>query len=426
MVTITNLQIENVKRVKAVELTPTPTGLTVIGGRNGQGKTSILDAIAWALGGERYRPSEPHRDGSVLPPHIRVRLSNGYIVERAGKNSALKVTDPSGRASGQTLLNEFVERLALDLPSFMAASGKEKAGILLKIIGIGDELSNLENTEKRLYNERLAIGRIADQKAKFADEMPFYEDAPADLVSTSELIMQQQDILARNGENARKRARKAEAERALEAQGRELSWLQSQMEAAAAKYRRLQEDVKIAGRDAMDLHDESTAELEAAIANIDETNRKVRINLEKEHATEAARQLTAQYDHLTEEIDAVRSKKLALMNGAKLPLPGLTVEDGELIYNGKKWDCMSGAEQLRVAAAIVRRLKPECGFVLMDKLEQMDVDTLEEFGEWLRQEGLQAIATRVSTGDECSIIITDGSAEQPARPAQTAWKAGEF
>jgi hypothetical protein len=69
---------------------------------------------------------------------------------------------------------------------------------------------------------------------------------------------------------------------------------------------------------------------------------------------------------------------------------------------------MSGAEQLIVSASIVRRLNPECGFVLLDKLEQLDLDTLNRFGEWLEKEGLQAIATRVSTGDECSIIIEDG------------------
>ena len=69
---------------------------------------------------------------------------------------------------------------------------------------------------------------------------------------------------------------------------------------------------------------------------------------------------------------------------------------------------MSGAEQLKVATAIVRRLNPQCGFVLLDRLEQMDLDTLREFGVWLEAEGLQAIATRVSTGDECSVIISDG------------------
>ena len=69
---------------------------------------------------------------------------------------------------------------------------------------------------------------------------------------------------------------------------------------------------------------------------------------------------------------------------------------------------MSGSDQLKVATAIVRKLNSNCGFVLLDKLEQMDQESLKEFGDWLEKEGLQAIATRVSTGEECSIIIEDG------------------
>ena len=94
---INTIEIENVKRIKAVKLQPTADGLTVIGGDNGQGKTSVLDAIAWALGGDRYRPSDATREGSVIPPYLRVTLSNGIVVERKGKNSDLRVTDPQGQ-----------------------------------------------------------------------------------------------------------------------------------------------------------------------------------------------------------------------------------------------------------------------------------------------------------------------------------------
>ena len=108
-----------------------------------------------------------------------------------------------------------------------------------------------------------------------------------------------------------------------------------------------------------------------------------------------------------------------------MPLEGLTVENGALIYKGQAWDNMSGADQMIVAASIVRRLNPECGFVLLDKLEQLDMQTLADFGKWLENEGLQAIATRVSTGDECSIIIEDGYSVTKADEPKT-WKAGEF
>lgn len=80
---------------------------------------------------------------------------------------------------------------------------------------------------------------------------------------------------------------------------------------------------------------------------------------------------------------------------------------------------------MQVATAIVRKLKPDCGFVLIDKLEQMDQITLAEFGAWLEQEGLQAIATRVSTGGECSVIIEDGYSIEPETIAQPqGWQGG--
>ena len=148
---INKLEIENVKRVKAVKMEPSANGLTIIGGRNGEGKTSVLDAIAWALGGNTFRPSAPEREGSTIPPYLHIVMNNGLVVERKGKNSDLKVTDPSGQKAGQQLLDSFVERLALDLPKFMEANDKEKAQTLLNIIGVGDKLAELELQEKRLY-----------------------------------------------------------------------------------------------------------------------------------------------------------------------------------------------------------------------------------------------------------------------------------
>lgn len=421
MVKINKLEIENVKRIRAVKLEPTANGLTVIGGKNNQGKTSVLDSIAWALGGNAYRPAQAAREGSVIPPHLHIVLSNGLVVERAGKNSDLKVTDPNGQKGGQQLLNEFVEQLALDLPRFMQASDREKADTLLQIIGVSDRLAQLEQQEQELYNRRHAIGQIADQKQKFAKEQPYYPDAPKELVSASELIRQQQDILARNGENQRKRTRAVELEQKKQ-------MLRCQLDELQAQYDAVCRDCEIAGRDALDLQDESTAELEQNIQDIETVNRKVRANLDKDKAEEDALTYREQYNALTAEIDSTRKEKINLLQNADFPLPGLSVEDGRLTYQGKYWDNMSGSDQLRVSTAIVRKLNPKCGFVLLDKLEQMDLDTLKEFGTWLEQEGLQAIATRVSTGGECSIIIEDGyvkGAEVPEDEPKS-WKAGEF
>lgn len=426
--TIKSLEIENVKRIKAVELTPSPTGLTVIGGKNGQGKTSVLDSIAWALGGERFRPSNATREGSVIPPMLKITMANGLVVERKGKNSDLKVTDPEGRKAGQQLLNEFVEQFALDLPRFMNATAKEKADTLLRIIGVGDKLFELERREAEKYSRRHAIGQIAEQKKKYAAEMACFPDAPEELLSISELLKQHQDILARNGENQLKRGRRDELLAAKTQLAGKIAAARQTLSQLLAQEEKVLADLEIAEKDAAELEDESTEEIERNIADIEMTNLKVRSNLDKAKAEDDAKEYMRQYDELTAEIDAVRKEKTDLLNGADLPLPGLSVENGELTYLGKKWDCMSGSEQLKCAVAIVRKLNPNCGFVLVDKLEQMDIDTLNEFGAWLEAEGLQAIATRVSTGDECSVIISDGYISEPSSQttANTPWKAGQF
>lgn len=436
-VKITALEAENVKRIKAVALTPAPTGLTLVGGNNNQGKTSVLDALAWALGGERFRPTAAQRDGAVAPAHLKVTLSNGVIVERKGKNASLTVTDPTGRRSGQQLLNAFVEPLALDLPRFMDASDKEKADILLRIIGIGAELHTRDLEIKGLYDKRTFTGQLAAQKKHFAEEMISYPEAPDEPVSASELIRQQQDILARNGENQRLRAQYAELEQQVQQCVDELkrtreriATLQQLADELDAKHTKLFNQRETARKTVSQLQDESTAELEASIRDIEETNRKVRANLEKSRAEDEAAQYASEYDRLTESIQQKRADRMALLNGADLPLPGLSVEDGVLTYNGKRWRDMSGSDQLRVAAAIVRRLNPDCGFVLLDKLEQMDMTTLQEFSAWLEAEGLQAIATRVSTGSECQIIIEDGMVKDAVppeeKPQPRSWTKGAF
>ena len=430
---INKLEIENVKRVKAVKVEFSANGLTVIGGKNRQGKTSVLDAIAWALGGDKFRPSEAQREGSVITPNLNITLSNGFVVERRGKNSDLKVIDPNGKKGGQQLLNEFVEQLALDLPKFMQSSSKEKANIMLQIIGVGNQLHELETKETQMFNQRQAIGRIADQKKKFAKEQTYYPDAPKEPISASDLIKQQQEILARNGANQSKRQRLREITTTVNNLSNEMAELQRRLTTALT-------DQEIASKSAINLHDESTEELENNINNIEAINIKVRANLDKDKAEQDALEYSNQYAGLTAQIEAVRKDKVDLLTNADLPLPGLSVVEGELTYDGRKWDGMSGADQLKVSVAIVRKLNPKCGFVLMDKLEQMDMDTMTEFGQWLEQEGLQAIATRVSTGSECSIIIEDGYVKDAEKdygkvdhgplsePVQEApkWKMGEF
>jgi hypothetical protein len=418
---ITKFELENVKRVRAVEISPSPVGLTTIGGKNCQGKTSILDAITYALGGEKYRPSNLQREGASAEASIRVTMSNGLVVERSGKNAALKVIDPSGARGGQRLLDGFVEELALNLPKFMGMKNDEKAKVLLSILGIEDQLQAIDAEEKAAYDERTMQGRIADQKEKYAAEMPEWHDVPEEPVTPAALVAESQAIMARNAAKANARANLAQMEKQAaaawelaKAKDQRVADLKAMLAQAEKEYsdaiiaaKKIHIEIEQAKAIPIDA-DESTAEIERKLAELEAINGKVRANSDKQKAIDDAENARQVYNVLTAKVEEVRAKRRKLLESVELPLPGLGVDNGELVYNGQKWDCMSGMEQIKVAAAIIRQRKPECGFILLDKLEAFDLEQLSALSEWLTENNLQAIATRVSTGEECSIIIEDG------------------
>src|SRR5690606_33408513 len=144
------------------------------------------------------------------------------------------------------------------------------------------------------------------------------------------LIKQQQDILATNGENQRKRENLCQLERQLEQ-------VDNQLKELTAKKNSILSDLSIALKSAQDLQDQSTAELETSINNIEELNRMVRANLDKDKAEADALDYADQYNTLTAELEHIRKTKTALLNGADLPMPGLSVVEGELTYNGHRW-----------------------------------------------------------------------------------------
>ena len=395
---------ENFKAVKAFLCEPNEDGLTIIGGDNGAGKSTCLDILSFALGGAKYRPSNPKREGSIGDTTLHVELSNGLTVERKGKNLSLTVTDKEGARHGQELLDAFISNIAIDLPKFYNASAKDKAHMILETLGIEEKLAELAKREKEKYDTRTMVGREADRKQKAAEDMPWHEDAPEEKVAVKELIDQQQAILARNG-------LKEEHRRKYEANKAELLRVCGEIDRLRKRQKELTEEVRSAESEDFTL--ESTAELEEQIANFEETNRKVAENAERTRRMEEADALNDQKDALTKEIEDIRAERLALLKDADFPLEGLSVnEDSELVYNGQPWDCMSGSQQLIVSCAIASRINPTCRFVLMDKLEQLDLKTLAEFDAWLKTQDLQCIATRVSTGGECSLIIEDGEVKK--------------
>jgi exonuclease VII large subunit len=252
--------------------------------------------------------------------------------------------------------------------------------------------------------------------------MPYNPDVGAELLTPTDIMA---ELEAKVGKNAKNRAIRQNAEQARQTIATQQARVANKAEAVEDLRRRLAEAEKahrqaIADLDQMQLdyqtaqaaaaalQDEDTEALKTRLAQIESTNAEVRKNLEREKALAQAEGYADEYRALAGQIQSNQEEMRGLLDGATMPHPDLTVDNGALTYKGRAWDCMSGAEQLRIATSIARKVNPGCGFVLLDGLEKMDMKTLQEFGAWLQAEGLQVLATKVSTGPECSIIIEDG------------------
>lgn len=425
---IVELHIENFKKVALVKMDINQNGLTIIGGGNRQGKTTVLDAICFALGGNRMKPSSPKRDGAEDDPYIRILLSNGLEVIRKGKNSDLTVRDPRGMKAGQELLSAFIDELALIPRKFMQMNNPDKARTLLKVIGVQERIDELDGMEKDCCAQR-STAAIQEKMARVrSDAAPFFPDAPSEPVSIS-------GLLAKIEEGNQHNAMIAESERAKQhveenyrvlsirignlKEQREklfsdLAAIEAELSEKEGSLHGIAKEINILDKDLAGKHKFDPSPLYGEIQAAQEINKKVEANAKHQELVDLHAEAMGEHQAAELQIENLRTMKSALLEAAAMPLPELKVLDGELLYNGKAWDCMSGIEQISTAAAIVKELRPECGFILLDELERYDLQELAKFAAWAEEQKLQIIATRVSTGDECSIIIEEGAVKEAA------------
>ena len=405
-VRIVGIETENFKRLKIVNIKPAPSGLTIIGGRNGQGKTSILDSIVSALAAARKIPTNLKRDGGMADPRVSIDLGD-LIVERKGKNFDLHIKTKDGSRAGQKTLDGIIEEFALDLPLFMALKPAEKAKHLLRLIGVEDKLAAFDKEEQKFYDERHGIGILRDQKDAHAKQLAEYPNAPESLLTTDELMNRSRAIMQRNAARTQHRQNLTNLREQQAIHEKRVENARLALEQAEADLEGLKAKKALAELEPI-TDNESDAAIQEELSSMEATNAQVRANMDKSKAREDAETYRQKYNAYDIKIADVRNARNALLNSVSMPLPGLTVEKGELLYNGKAWDCMSTMEQYRVSVAIAHALKPSCAFVLLDRLETFDPENLRELDNWLAEMGIQGIATRVSTGKECSVIIEDG------------------
>jgi hypothetical protein len=423
--------------IECVEVVPKKT-VTVIGGRNRQGKTSLLTSIACALGGKKLCPEKPIRTGEdtakvsvdldgdpakLIPPITVTR--EFFRKENGDIDSKLEITTKDGykSPSPQTLLGDCMGKLGFDPEAFLRMDAKKQADVLRELVGL--DFSKLDAEYKRIYDERTALTREGKSLKGQLDGCKKHDDAPADEVSITELAGKLKAIHAANQANEAQR----QSLRTLESKAKDAEWAVSQvadkiadleLQLAAAREQKTKYEashneainaVSVQLRLVNTLQDQNTSEVEAQMANAEQTNRKVRENAKHAEIAAAVAAKQDEWKSASERLKKIESEKQAMREAAKWPIEGLGYDETGVTYNGVPFAQASAYEQRKVAMRICTALNPVLKFAFLKDGSLLDQDGLIEFAELAAENGLQLFVERVGKGAECNIVIEGGEVE---------------
>ncbi len=415
---ITELRAENVKRLKAVHITPNGEAAVILGGRNEQGKTSVLDAIEMALAGSDSVPEMPIRNGEERA-RIVVKTEE-YVVERrfTRSNSYLTVTNAKGLelASPQKVLDKLVGSLSFDPLAFARMDPKAQAEEVKRLAGL--DFDGLDTEKQRAFDQRTELNREVKRLEGALAKMPHHDGAPAHEVAAADALAELRRIADQR--NARSLAEvslqdmRAHARRLAD----EIEAIEKQLEAKRVTL----EGVREAGRvkreefDAMPVPDAAREQqLEAMVRGADEINAKVRANAERLRLSEELDTQTVQVMKLTGRLQAIEREKSEALAAAKLPIDGLGFDEAlGLLVDGVPFAQCSSARKLKVSVALGLAANPTLKVLLIRDGAFLDEESLAMVAKMAADAGAQVWVERVGKGAECSVIIEDGQVEGAA------------
>jgi len=369
--------------------------------------------------GGKYRPSEIHNDSGGPGDYAEANFTttNGFQVRIFGKNGTIEVTDPNGRKGGITLFGDAVSSFAIDLRPFINAGAAEKYKIVVQAMGIEAVLEEIEKDRKEKYEARTVANGAMKRAKTVLDQTPVPGadiEIPdeVDVVAVSKQIQQCQKLNA--GRQDMISEKSALEDQIQDIEGDIKSLIE---ELETAKSDLANEKNKYANFPA--IPDEiDTTPLQTKLEESQATNKKradlLRAKETYETAASAKQAAEKEAADAQAALDEVLAKKHNVITElGELPDPNLSLEDGKLLYHGKEWDCVSGAEEYIIATLIGMAQNKGCNFVLADGLECMDPEEQARYDAWGVENGVQQIGTVVTTDpNSCSIFIEDGCVKE--------------
>jgi energy-coupling factor transporter ATP-binding protein EcfA2 len=392
---IVRLESTNYKRLKAVEIAPDPDGnIVIVAGKNGQGKTSILDSITAALGGVSAKTTpKPIREGEERA-EIILETEDLIVTRRftaSGSTLTVKAPDGAVYSKGQAKLDDMLGKLSLDPLAFTQLSDRDQLATLLDLVELPFDPAKLDAERKGIFDERAEVGR----QGKAIGDVTVDDSLPMDETSVLELLSKYRSAQQTN-------AQLDAALDEMEEASVRVNELEAQLILAKERLTTAAEALKVSP-DRVELDP-----IQAQIDGAETTNAAIRANNAARGKVNRQAELRAHYKALTEQIEALDKRKAEGLASAKFPIEGLGFDESGVTYQGVPFKQASAAEQLRVSLAMAIALNPKLRVIRIADGSLLDSDNLALVESIARENDFQVWIEMVGDGDGRGIIIEDG------------------
>lgn len=407
---IISLTAENVKRLVAVAIKP-DGNLVQITGKNGQGKTSVLDCIWWALAGATHIQSAPIRKGAT---EARIRLDLGEIVvtrtftENKDGEATSKITVENGEgakfASPQKMLDDLLGNLTFDPLAFARMEPKDQLTALRGFVP-GVDFSAIEAANKADYDLRRECSRKAKEYEAAAQNAaaPLGLPVSADLsvapeVSESEFVKRLTDAARHNKEIDHDRATREAMALSMENIKKEIARLQKNLTEMEAIYK--------AFPPLPDVQDLTA--LEREFDEIRALNKKTQATAKVVDLMKQAMECSARADDLTARMDQRKAEAADAVRRASLPVEGLSFTDEAVLLNTVPFNQASDAEQLRASVAVAMALNPKLKVIRVRDGSLLDEDSMKLLEAMAIEKDYQVWVERVDGSGKVGFVLEGG------------------
>jgi hypothetical protein len=419
---LTSLDVENVLRLRAVHLTLDDDGALIVEGKNEQGKTSVIRSLEMLLAGGKSIADDPiHGDaktGKIVGKFGDIVVTKTFSRTKA---PALKITSPGAKyKTPQSILTALTTTIALDPLKFMGYDDAKKAKTISEMQGC--DLSDAEARRKEAFEARRDANREEKRLRHVVEslpELPKGHDVTQEETSVGELLAELKAAQEHNKEGdaldeAVSKWTRSAADHRKTAEGLEdqISDLTAQLESARQAIKECENYASEQQAKLARFIPADEDEIQQKIDNIEEINKTVRLRkqraqaiVEWEESVNAAGQLDETLREIDTEIETARAEA-----ASRLPVEGLSISDGIVLYKGKPLSQAGDSAELRVSTAIAIALNKDkrVKLLCLDKAEQLDSDNTRLVLEMARDAGFQVIMARVGDGKEASVVIEDG------------------